>query len=71
MHSIQIQPNKLDKYCEWAQMDLGSQNAQSLDAPIVQKTKLALFKTHIQTKKIFNIETNHYPFDTKMSPTYI
>ena len=52
LHSIQIQLNKLDKYCEWSGMDLGVPKCAVTGCPNKTKTKPEAFKTTIQTQNI-------------------
>ena len=52
LHSIQIQLNKLDKYCEWAGMELGVPKCVVTRCPNKSKTKPKTFKAKIQAKKI-------------------
>jgi hypothetical protein len=49
---IQTQLNKLDKYCEWAGMDLGVPKYAITGCPNKSKTKLETFKAKIQAQNI-------------------
>ena len=52
LQSLQIQLNKLDKYCEWAGMDLGVPKCAITGCPNKSKTKPDTFKTKIQAQNI-------------------
>jgi hypothetical protein len=56
--SIQTQLNKLDKYCEWAGMDLGIPKCAITGCPNKTKTKLEIFKAIIQS---YNINYRNQP----------
>ena len=52
LQSIQIQLNKLDKYCEWAGMDLGIQKYAITGCPNKSNTKPTTFKLKLQNHNI-------------------
>jgi hypothetical protein len=52
LQSIQVQLNKLDKYCEWAGMDLGVPKCAVTGCPNKSKIKPETFKAKIQAQKI-------------------
>jgi len=52
LQSLQNQLNKLDKYCEWAGMDLGVQKCAIIGCPNKSKMKPENFKTQIQNHNI-------------------
>ena len=52
LQSIQTQLNKLDKYCEWAGMDLGIPKCAITGYPNKSNIKPTAFKTKLQNKNI-------------------
>ena len=51
-NSLQIQPNKIDKFCEWADMDLGVTKCVVTGCPNKTKMQPNKFKTYMTTQKI-------------------
>ena len=66
--SLQNQLNKLDKYCEWARMDLGITKCAITGCPNKSKMNQETFKAQIQATNI--TYRNQSPSYTKMSHTY-
>ena len=52
LKSIQTQLNKLDRYCEWAGMDLGVPKCAITGCPKKSTTKPNAFKAKIQSQNI-------------------
>ena len=52
LQSIQTQLNKFDKYCEWAEMDLGVPKCAITGCPNKSNTKPNIFKGKIQAQNI-------------------
>ena len=52
LSSLQAQLNKLDRYCEWAGMDLGISKCAITGCPNKSKMNQEIFKTHIETANI-------------------
>ena len=50
--SLQLQLNKLDKYCEWAGMDLGIPKCAVTGCPNKSKLNLEAFKIHLENANI-------------------
>jgi hypothetical protein len=59
LKSLQIQLDKLDKFCEWVGMDLGIPKCAVTGCPNKSKMNPITFKALIQSTNI-TIETNHY-----------
>ena len=68
--SLQAQLNKLDKYCEWAGMDLGISKCVVTGCPDKSKMNQGTFKKH--TLKLPNLHTETKPSQhfTKTNHTY-
>ena len=71
LKSLQIQLNKLDRFCEWAGMDLGIPKCAIMECPNKSKMSPLAFKTQIQVTNI-NYRNEPIPVLSQNEPyTYL